>query len=118
MILNIGYFLAGVNSTVNGDLDNSANCPDNFQDWSTQSGLCHKIFVQQLNWTDSELLCKQVPGGHLATIHSSEENKIFEDEMMAQHQSGHMWIGLKKSSKQFGLFKPLFFNISTKCVCV
>ena len=48
---------------------------------------CYKVFVTKLRWQDAENHC-QAEGGHLASVHSAEENSF-----VSGLDSDRMWLG-------------------------
>ena len=50
----------------------SSLCPD---DWIHWSGNCYKLNQDLLTWEDAAKKCSEI-GGHLASVHSDEENNF------------------------------------------
>jgi len=58
-----------------------------FPGWAVHGTSCYKVFETKLNWKDAENHCQEY-GGHLASIHSKEEN-----EFIAGLDSDKLWLG-------------------------
>ena len=41
--------------------------------WAVLDSKCYKVFQSKLSWQEAENFC-QLKGGHIASIHSKEEN--------------------------------------------
>merc|ERR1719317_481119 len=59
-------------------------CPD---DWDVLNSNCYKVFEAKLDWTGAENHC-QGEGGHLASVHSAEENNF-----ISGLDSNLLWLG-------------------------
>ncbi|PIO63745.1 lectin C-type domain protein [Teladorsagia circumcincta] len=69
--------------------------------WSSWNGFYYKKFDQPATFKQAEALCVN-EGGHLASIHSSEENKFIhaltETSQLATQYSDFVWIGLTQAN--------------------
>ncbi|XP_060698526.1 C-type lectin Cal-like [Hemiscyllium ocellatum] len=64
------------------------DCPGGFIYFSH----CYKFVLEKRTWIDAELYCRTLaPGGHLASIHSEEQNEII---IKNSSPSTNFWIGL------------------------
>merc|ERR1712142_1261842 len=54
------------------DMDIPPDCPEGWADFDSE---CYKVFQSKKSWQDAENYC-QGEGGHLASIHSEEENNF------------------------------------------
>merc|ERR1711872_356271 len=66
------------------DMDIPPDCPEGWADFDSE---CYKVFQSIKSWQDAENYC-QGEGGHLASIHSEEENNF-----VAGLDSDSMWLG-------------------------
>ncbi|XP_077051169.1 CD209 antigen-like protein C [Siphateles boraxobius] len=64
-------------------------CPE---DWKLFNGSCYYISVFGRSWSDSQKYCKQ-NGGHLAIIHTPEEQTFIWDLLPRGHWNAY-WFGL------------------------
>ena len=49
---------------------NPSPCAEGF---TLREGICYKLSTSQKQWDDAEAKCNELPGGHLAAFHSSED---------------------------------------------
>uniref|UniRef100_A0A194APW6 C-type lectin 7a n=1 Tax=Agkistrodon piscivorus TaxID=8715 RepID=A0A194APW6_9SAUR len=77
-----------------------ANCPSG---WFSYEGHCYQIFHLFMTWEEAERFCrKQVKGGHLVSIESSDEADFVAEvasENMKRFQL-YIWIGLRVKGKK------------------
>ncbi|XP_056001586.1 uncharacterized protein LOC125654833 [Ostrea edulis] len=72
-----------------------SRCPDG---WTMFSGSCYYFGVVPKSWQDSEVACERL-GGHLATVHSTEEEQFILDYVKRERKAlvdmshGYTWIG-------------------------
>ena len=36
------------------------SCPLNFEDWTSSSRFCYKIFLEKINWTEADHRCQNL----------------------------------------------------------
>ncbi|XP_078118854.1 ladderlectin-like [Sander vitreus] len=68
----------------------AASCPP---DWTQFGSRCFAFYIQTKTWIDAETFC-QTAGGHLASIHSDEENTFLKDYInQVTGTNTQAWIG-------------------------
>merc|ERR1719430_1779542 len=68
------------------------DCP---KSWPTFEKSCYQLIQKRLSWKDAEIRCKE-EGGHLASIHSKEENDfVFKVVNEGDKNHPYYWIGLE-----------------------
>ncbi|XP_056597367.1 C-type lectin domain family 4 member E-like [Triplophysa dalaica] len=72
-----------------GQVTAKDSCPS---DWHYFSGSCYFISVDSEDWPDSQAFCKH-RGGHLAIIHTPEEQTFIWDLLPRGHWNAY-WIGI------------------------
>ncbi|XP_072418164.1 lectin-like [Chiloscyllium punctatum] len=100
-ILMVSDIAAGQQTSTHMDQD-LVNCsPLDEQDCSggfIYFGHCNKFVLEKRSWIDAELHCRTLaPGGHLASIHSEEQNQII---IKNSSPSTNFWIGLNDIYKE------------------
>ena len=55
--------------------------------WRNFGSSCYKSFTDRKSWKDAESVCES-EGGHLASVHSQEENQFIEDI-----SGNYTWLG-------------------------
>ncbi|XP_060698527.1 C-type lectin Cal-like [Hemiscyllium ocellatum] len=75
-------------------LNGKGDCPGGF----VYFGYCYKFVSQPKTWIDAELHCRTLaPGGHLASIHWEEQNRIIAEKFS---QTERTWIGFNDIYKE------------------
>ncbi|XP_061186317.1 perlucin-like protein [Saccostrea echinata] len=70
-------------------------CPDG---WEMFDSSCYYFGVVPKAWQDAEVACERL-GGHLATVHSSEEEQFILDYVLRERKAlvdmshGYTWLG-------------------------
>ena len=73
----------------------TSRCPDG---WTKFDNSCYYFGVIPKSWQDAEVACERL-GGHLATVHSAEEEKFVLDYVKRERNElvdlsrGYTWIG-------------------------
>ncbi|XP_036452928.1 macrophage mannose receptor 1-like [Colossoma macropomum] len=60
--------------------------------WLQYGSRCFRVFTTAATWNDSEQNCVNM-GGHLASVHSSEEYTFIQDLMLNATNSNSTWLG-------------------------
>nr|XP_033780101.1 lectin-like [Geotrypetes seraphini] len=78
--------------------DKNSSCTNG---WSCFFSAYYKFVSTPLSWVEAELYCqKLIPGGHLASLHSLEEQQF----LMSLSQKSPIWIGSSDSYKDRTFF--------------
>uniref|UniRef100_W5MJJ6 C-type lectin domain-containing protein n=1 Tax=Lepisosteus oculatus TaxID=7918 RepID=W5MJJ6_LEPOC len=71
-------------------------CPiQKYKDWYSVGSLCVKYYNTALNYSDAEFACrKEVPGGHLVSVHSNQSNTDLLCVVMKYNNTNpRIWLG-------------------------
>jgi hypothetical protein len=68
--------------------------------WKLFEGYCYLVVMNKVNWTEAEKDCNN-KGGHLASIHSADENSFIHSLALSNGSWG-LWIGGTDSAVEVG----------------
>ncbi|XP_036375393.1 lactose-binding lectin l-2-like [Megalops cyprinoides] len=73
------------------------SCPTG---WASFNGRCFQYFTLEKDWAEAESHCVSL-GGHLASVHSEEENNFVKKLTLSYNPSdGRFWLGLTDCYKE------------------
>ncbi|XP_069478438.1 lectin-like [Ambystoma mexicanum] len=78
--------------------DGPNNCPN---EWSCNNSNNYRYIPSPKTWVEAEIYCQNLqPGGHLASVHSLEENNFIQQLVLEKAKSNvHIWIGASDTYK-------------------
>ncbi|XP_077998780.1 snaclec agglucetin subunit beta-1-like [Glandiceps talaboti] len=77
------------------------DCPESWTEWNPIGGEshCYRCFTEAEPWTKADNVCRQY-GGHLASVHSNNENNQIASVCPDDPELKDIWIGLNNQKNE------------------